>query len=120
MLEASHPRLYEAFVSDDTIAGEVTGQIVVAGDLHNAARMFPYYYYERSRKTLTECLAIGVHAIRIAKQMNTMLIRNPNVRFYSQSVFRKLTPAELEFYKKVSEPIDAVTLNTFRTTPDPS
>jgi hypothetical protein len=120
VFEGSRPRLYEAFISDNTIAGEVTGQIVVAGDLHNAARMFPFYYCDRSGKSLSECLAIGVHTIRIAKLMNPSIIGNPDVRFYSKGEFRRLTDDEVKLYVNISESIDAKTLDAFRAIPLPN
>lgn len=107
-------RLYQALIGRNTIAREATGEII-GGDLYNAARIFPQYYFPLSTRTLAEAIRLGVHTVRLAKILNSLIVGDPVVWTYDGETFRQLEPAELEPYLRFSASIDSMILERFRT-----
>jgi hypothetical protein len=107
-------RLYQALIGRNTIAREMTGEIV-GGDLYNPARIFPLYYFPLSTtKTLAEAIRLGVHTMRLAHILRPEVVGDPVVWTYDGEAFRQLESAELEPYVRASMSIDSMILERFR------
>jgi hypothetical protein len=102
-------------VSNPVSVSPALGKII-AGDTNNFANLFPSYCYDLSRKSVEECVLIGLHGMRIARKLNSGVVGEPNVWVLRQGVlFRRLTATELATYTAQSEALDANILGSFRT-----
>lgn len=112
-------RLYQGILTWRPKAFHMTGKII-AGDLPNFANLVPYYYYEQSGKSISECLLIGLHGMRLANKLNSNVIGSPYAWIFHMGKFRRLPPAELEVYIRLSESMDAELFKAFKNAPIPA
>ena len=103
-------RLYLAFIGRNTICREVTEEII-AGDFYNPARIFPYYYFPLTSKTLTDAICVGVHSIRLANKLRSEIVGDPVVWVYDGDKFRQMDSIELGTYTKASISLDSMILD---------
>jgi hypothetical protein len=107
-------RVYQASAAWPPICMEI--KITVAGDAVNPARLFIDRYFKASGMSTAEALRIGVHAMRIAKEVNSGIIGEPVVWVYQDKVFRQLADSELGELLKLSHKTDQRILEVFRDT----
>jgi hypothetical protein len=111
-------RLYLAYLGAHPNVSPCLGRIV-AGDFDNPGNLFPVYYYERSLKTISECVLVGVHGMRIAHELNSRAIGKPNVWVFHNGVFGRVPEETLTRYINLSASLDVTILESFITTPGP-
>lgn len=106
-------RLYQSLVGRNTAVSPALGKII-AGDINNHGNLFPEHYYDLSGKSIEECVLLGLHAMRVARKLNSLVIGEPNVWVFHEGVFRRLSTRELTAYTAQSDALDASILDAFR------
>jgi hypothetical protein len=107
------PHLYSLGIGWPPVALDIVDQAML-GDESNQALFFPHRYYQLSRKSIPELLAIGIHTVRLAAEMNTKGIRGVDAWVYERHELHQLTAEEIAPYIAKSESLDIATLESFR------
>ena len=104
------PRVYRLSIVHQPVCFAIYDQ-ATAGDVHNPANLFVRYYYPRCNKTVEELLAIGIHTMRLARELNSGAVGDTDAWACSSGRFHQLTLEELARYARLSESLDVSILN---------
>ena len=80
---------------------------ITVGDAGSPANLFVRYYYPRCKKTTEELLRLGLHTMRLAKELNSLAIGEPDAWVCEKGEFRQLGTDELAHYDRLSRALDA-------------
>jgi hypothetical protein len=107
------PALYSLDLQWPPIAGAIIDQAMY-GDESNQALFFSRRYYDRSGKSIPELLAIGIHTVRMAGEMNTKGVRGVDAWVCEGHSLRQLASPEMAHYIEMSQSLDDSILEMFR------
>ena len=102
------PQVFRVSIVRQPVCFAIYDQLnATAGDVENPAGLFVRYYYPRCNKTIEELLRLGLHTMRLAKELNSGGIGEADAWVCEHGEFRQLTPSELARYEGLSRKLDS-------------
>jgi hypothetical protein len=102
------PRAYRLNIVWQPICFAIHDELhIQIGDASNPANLFVRYYYPRCQKTTRELLKLGLHTMRLARELNAAVLGDADAWVCENGDFRQLGPEELANYKGLSRDLDS-------------